>query len=48
MLEKISYVITLTVLYGLGRVGTVVLWFGGADLLFAVLFLIAFIRTPKT
>ena len=48
MLEKISYVIALFVLYGQQQAGTFLLWFGGIDLLFAILFLVAFIRTPKS
>ncbi len=48
IVEKVSFAAALAVLYGQGRVATLLLWFGGVDLLLAILFTIAFLRTPKT
>ncbi|HLE33951.1 MAG TPA: hypothetical protein VJB38_15210 [Bacteroidota bacterium] len=48
IVEKISFAAALAVLYSQDRVATLLLWFGGVDLLLATLFLVAFLRTPKT
>lgn len=48
VVEKVSYAAALAVLFAQGRVATLLLWFGGVDLMFAVLFTVAFLRTPKT
>lgn len=48
ILEKISYAIALAILFAQGRVAALLLWFGGVDLMLGTLFLIAFLRTPKT
>lgn len=48
VIEKLSFATALAVLFGQGRVATLLLWFGGVDLLLAVLFFAAFLRTPKS
>jgi hypothetical protein len=45
-LEKFSFVVAVFVLYAQGRVPTLVLVFSLVDLLFGVLFLVAYRKTP--
>ena len=47
MLEKGSFVVALTWLYLLGRVTPVAAALGGIDLVWLVLFVVAFARTPN-
>jgi hypothetical protein len=47
ILEKIGYGGAVVILYGQGRMHSQDLAFGVADLLFAVLFVIAYVRTPS-
>ncbi|HEY9745768.1 MAG TPA: hypothetical protein V6C99_06080 [Oculatellaceae cyanobacterium] len=45
ILEKISFVLAGFVLYGTGRVAATMAVFAGLDLLWAVLFVVAFLKT---
>ncbi len=47
IVEKISFAAALAILFAQGRVATFLLWFGSVDLLLAILFTAAFLRTPK-
>jgi len=46
ILEKLAYGLAVVVLYAQGRMHAQDLAFGAADLVFAALFAIAFVRTP--
>ncbi len=46
ILEKVSYSAALFILYSQGRLSASQLAFSGVDFLFAILFVIAFIKTP--
>ncbi len=48
MIEKLSYTVALFVLLLQDRVPAMVMWFGGIDLVFAIMFSLVFFRTPKT
>jgi hypothetical protein len=47
MLEKASFALAIPVLYALGRVGGIWVGFASMDATWLVLFLLAFLRTPK-
>jgi hypothetical protein len=48
MLEKFSYVIAIAVLFALGRISKFVFYFSFTDLLLGILFVLAYLRTPRT
>lgn len=45
--EKLSYVITILLLYSQQRVAALAMGFAAIDLTLGILFLLAFLRTPK-
>jgi hypothetical protein len=45
--EKLSYVITILLLYSLQRVAALAMGFAAIDLILGILFLLAFLRAPK-
>jgi hypothetical protein len=47
MLEKASFAIAIPVLYALGRVPGVLVGFASMDAMWLVLFIAAFVKTPK-
>jgi hypothetical protein len=47
VLEKFSFGLAALALYARGRLATAVLPFAGIDLLLGVLFLVAYVRTPR-
>ena len=47
MLEKASFVVAITILYAAGRVAGVWIGFASMDATWLVLFVIAYLRTPK-
>jgi hypothetical protein len=47
ILEKFAYGIALGALYLQGRLHTADLGFGAIDLLFGILFIVAFLKTPE-
>lgn len=47
VLEKFSFALAAAALYAQGRLATAVLPFAAIDLLLGVLFLVAYVRTPK-
>jgi hypothetical protein len=47
ILEKFSYAAAGFILYAAGRTGTMIAAFAGIDLLFGILFIIAFLRTKE-
>lgn len=48
ILEKATFVVALTWLYALGRVTPMAAALGGIDLVWLVLFVVAYVRTPNT
>jgi hypothetical protein len=48
VLEKFTYVATVIVLYIQGRLASSALMFGAADLVLGLLFLTAFVKTPRS
>ncbi len=47
ILEKFSYAVAGAALFASGRISTTVAVFAGADLLFGILFILAFLRTRE-
>lgn len=47
IVEKLSYVVAIWFLYSQQRVATIALGFAASDLLLGILFVLAFLRTPK-
>ena len=47
ILEKLSFVAAVAVLYATGRVHSVVLGFAAGDAVWLVLFVVAYLRTPR-
>ena len=47
MLEKVSFALTMPILYALGRVPAVIVGLASMDAIWLVLFVIAYVRTPK-
>jgi hypothetical protein len=47
MLEKASFAVAIPVLYAAGRVATVWIGFASMDTTWLVLFVVAYLRTPK-
>jgi len=48
ILEKVTYGIAVSALYSQQRVTSLIMGFAVVDLVFGVLFVLAFLRTPKT
>jgi len=47
VVEKLSCVIAISFLYSQQRVATIAIGFAGIDLILGILFVLAFLRTPK-
>lgn len=48
MLEKFGYVIAIGLLFALGRISKFVFFFSFTDLVLGILFVVAYLKTPKS